>query len=107
MYDFFPESALSGLTRTPADRLHDAADAATEVEERLIDQSAIKGEEGTGFEKRANKGPFECGNCEYFDSINGACEQSDMMKKSKQPRLSDGRPSVAWDDCCEFLSRQK
>jgi hypothetical protein len=70
-----------------------------------INPSAIKGEPGTGFEKRSNKGPFECGNCEYFDSTAGACDQWDMKTKSKQPRLEDGRPSVSWDDCCEYVER--
>ena len=105
MVDFIPTSALTGLTRTPSERLHDGADAAREVEDRLMDQSAIKGESGTGFEKRGNKGPFECGSCEYFDSVNGACEQPDMMRISKQPRLSDGRPSVDAADCCEYIER--
>jgi len=70
-----------------------------------INQSAIKGEAGTGFEKHSDQGDFNCGNCEYFDSADGACDQWDMKTKSKQPRLDDGRPSVAWDDCCEYVSR--
>ena len=106
MFDFIPESALSGLSSTPSQRLREAAGAAEEIEDRLINQSAIKGEEGTGFEKRGNKGPFECGNCTYFDAVNGACEQSDMVRISKQPRLSDGRPSVDAADCCEYVERK-
>ena len=101
----FPPGALTGLERTPSERLHDAACAAQEVEERLINQSAIKGESGTGFEKAGDKGEFECGNCKYFDAVNGACEQPDMVRLSKQPRLSDGRPSVDAEDCCEYVDR--
>ena len=70
-----------------------------------INSFAVKGEPGTGFEKRSNKGPFECGNCEYFDSAAGACNQDDMRTKSKQPKLEDGRPVVAWDDCCDYIER--
>jgi len=68
--------------------------------------SAIKGEPGTGFEKRGSKGPFECGNCEYFDAMAGACNQDDMKTKSQQPKLADGRISVAFDDCCEYIERR-
>ena len=70
-----------------------------------INPSAIKGEAGTGFEKHGDKGDFNCGNCEYFDAADGACDQWDMKTKSKQPRLDDGRPSVAWNDCCEYVER--
>lgn len=70
-----------------------------------MNQSAIKGEAGTGFEKRSQKGPFECGNCEYFSGAAGACDQWDMKAKSKQPRLDDGRVVVAFDDCCEYIER--
>ena len=70
-----------------------------------INATAIKGEQGTGFEKRGDKGPFTCGNCEYFDAAAGACDQWDMKTKSKQPRLDDGRVSVAFDDCCEYVER--
>jgi hypothetical protein len=70
-----------------------------------INESAIKGEAGTGFEKAADLGEFECGNCEYFDATAGACDQDDMKEKSKQPRLSDGRVMVAAEDCCEYVER--
>jgi hypothetical protein len=70
-----------------------------------VNPSAIKGELGTGFEKRSDKGLFECGNCEHFDASDGACDQWDMKMKSKQPKLDDGRISVAFDDCCEYIER--
>jgi hypothetical protein len=70
-----------------------------------INQAAIKGEPGTGFEKRGTKGPFECGNCEYFDAVAGACDQWDMKTKSKQPKLDDGRVHVDAADCCEYVER--
>jgi hypothetical protein len=70
-----------------------------------INSSAIKGEPGTGFEKRGDKGPFDCGNCTYFDAAAGACDQWDMKMKSRQPKLDDGRISVAFDDCCEYIER--
>lgn len=38
-----------------------------------VAENAIKVEKGTGFEKRGTKGPFECGNCDYFE--NGLCHQ--------------------------------
>jgi hypothetical protein len=70
-----------------------------------INLSAIHGESGTGFEKAGERGEFECGNCEYFNAEDGACSQKDMMKRSKQPRLKDGRISVAAEDCCSFIER--
>jgi hypothetical protein len=69
-----------------------------------INQFAIKGEPGTGFEKRGKKGPFECGNCEYFKD--GSCGQKDMMAKSKEPKLPNGRIKVAAEDCCEYIERE-
>ena len=68
-----------------------------------INQFAIKGEAGTGFEERGNKGPFECGNCEYFKD--GSCGQKDMMAKSKRPKTANGRIKVDADDCCEYIER--
>ena len=70
-----------------------------------IDSSEVKGEKGTGFEKRGKKGPFECGNCHYFDADAEGCDQETMKEKSKQPRLADGRVSVEADDCCEYIER--
>lgn len=70
-----------------------------------INASGIKGEPGTGFEKAGELGEFECGNCKYFDPSASACDQKDMMKNSKQPRLKDGRVSVDAEDCCEYVER--
>jgi hypothetical protein len=68
-----------------------------------INSASVKGEPGTGFEKRAGKGPFECGNCEYFKE---GCTQKDMKKLSKQPRLPNGNVDVDADDCCEYVERK-
>lgn len=68
-----------------------------------IDQSAVRGEPGTGFEKRGAKGPFECGNCEYFK--NDHCRNKIMMARSKQPKGNDGSVLVAPQDCCEYIER--
>ncbi len=65
----------------------------------------IKGEAETGFEKRGRKGPFECGNCEYFER-GDSCHQETMMAKSKEPRHTDGSVVVAAEDCCEFVDRK-
>lgn len=70
----------------------------------MLDVKAIKGEANTGFEKRGDKGPFECGNCEYFDGK--SCGQKDMMKFSQQPRVAGNRVQVAAEDCCEFIERK-
>lgn len=69
-----------------------------------INISALRGEEGTGFEKRGNKGPFNCGNCEYFIGGN-ACNQKDMMRYSKQEKWPDGTIKVDAPDCCEYVER--
>jgi hypothetical protein len=65
----------------------------------------IKGEPGTGFEKAGDLGEFECGNCRFFDPKSPGCRQPDMMAKSKQPRLKDGRVQVEHEDCCEYVDR--
>lgn len=70
----------------------------------MINEAEIQGEPGTGFEKRGGKGPFECGNCEYFDG--SSCGQDDMMKLSKQPRTESGRVQVSTGDCCEYVERR-
>ena len=67
-----------------------------------IEIAAIKGEPGTGFEKRGRKGPFKCGNCAYFGE---GCSQKDMRANSKQPRLPNGNVDVDADDCCEYIER--
>ena len=36
-----------------------------------IDPFQVKGEEGTGYEKPAGLGEFECGNCRYFRCARG------------------------------------
>ena len=69
----------------------------------MINEAAIKGEPGTGFEKLGTKGPFKCGNCKYFH--NSSCGQEDMIKLSKEPRTKDGRVVVAAGDCCEYIER--
>lgn len=74
----------------------------------MINESAIKGEPGTGFEPRivggVDKGPFECFNCEYFKNGN-ACNQEDMKKNSKKPRHANGMVVVSGPDCCEYVER--
>lgn len=70
-----------------------------------IDPFAVKGESGTGFEKAADMGEFECGNCWFFDARAGACNQETMKALSKQPRLVDGRVMVEEEDCCEYVDR--
>lgn len=71
----------------------------------ILDVFAIQGEKGTGFEKAGDLGEFECGNCLWFDAAAGACNQMDMKAMSQQPRLADGRVSVADADCCEYVQR--
>ena len=70
-----------------------------------IDPFAVAGEQGTGFEKAADLGEFECGNCTFYDAKAGACNQETMVALSKQPRLSDGRVQVDGADCCEYVDR--
>lgn len=73
-----------------------------------IDSSKVEGEPGTGFEKRGNKGPFNCGNCEYFSMKNGApgaCGQETMMARSRYPRWPDGTVVIDAYDCCEYVKR--
>lgn len=70
-----------------------------------VEQSAIRGEPGTGFEKADAKGPFECGNCRYM--AQGACTNAIMKKLSKQPRNEQGNVLVDEKDCCEYVWRGK
>lgn len=68
-----------------------------------INSAHVRGEPGTGFEKAGDKGEFECGNCRYFNG--DSCGQSDMIARSRQPRLKNGRVRVAEEDCCEYVDR--
>jgi len=70
-----------------------------------INQFAIKGEKGTGYESPDGRGPFECANCEYFRSSNNSCGQKDMVAKSKRPHTPDGRVQVEAKGCCEYIER--
>lgn len=90
---------IEALGHPSSERLGEPADLARP------DVFAIQGEMGTGFEKAGNLGEFECENCFYFDAVAEACSQETMKALSKQPRLADGRVSVAAEDCCEYLKR--
>lgn len=70
----------------------------------FINVKALKGEEGTGFEKRGNKGPFQCDNCTYFIDGN-SCNQEDMKKLSRQSKWPNGTVVVDALDCCDFIQR--
>lgn len=74
------------------------------AEVNFVRKSAIKGEPGTGYEGPEG-GPFECGNCEYFDVSDSGCDQPDMKRKSKRKRLRDGRVQVEREGCCEYVDR--
>lgn len=73
-----------------------------------INESAIHGDPGTGFETRfvngVDKGDFSCGNCHYFVDGN-ACMQEDMKRMSKRPKHPNGNVVVDALDCCEYVSR--
>lgn len=69
---------------------------------KLINSHHVLGDEGTGFEERGLKGPFECGNCKYFTGK--TCKQVDMVKLSTRPRIN-GEPKVEAEDCCEYVDR--
>ena len=76
-----------------------------------IDSSRVKGEPGTGYEPPAGKGPFECGNCEYFRAADSSCGQATMMKVSKLVRIDGsygggGRVKVDEHGCCEYVDRK-
>lgn len=66
--------------------------------------SQTHGEPGTGYEG-PDKGPFECGNCEYFRSTDNSCGQKTMMERSKRERTKDKRVKVEAKGCCEYIER--
>lgn len=74
-----------------------------------INQGAIRGEPGTGYESPKDLGEFECENCKFFGENDGhddnGCDQEDMKKKSKRKRLPDGRVDVENEGCCEYVWR--
>lgn len=72
-----------------------------------VNQSAIRGEAGTGYEAENGLGEFECGNCKYLTNGKGGkgCNQSIMKAKSKLPRLPDGRVKIDGEGCCEYVWR--
>ena len=75
--------------------------------EPKINQSAIGGEPGTGYEGPAG-GIFECENCEYFDPDTVSCGQDDMVKNSKRPKIDrkgSTRVVVHPEGCCEYVKR--
>lgn len=67
-----------------------------------VDQAAIQGEEGTGYEG-PEKGPFECSNCEYFK--NDYCHNKLMMARSQRPKGKTGEVQVEPNGCCEYIER--
>ncbi len=71
-----------------------------------VNEKAIKGEAGTGYEGPEG-GPFRCSNCEYFRAADDSCGQKDMMEKSKRPKLPSGRVEVEAGGCCEYVERKK
>jgi hypothetical protein len=81
-------------------------DIVASKQSELVDQSAIKGEKGTGYESRGTKGPFQCSNCEYFSGKGGnTCGEKNMLKMSKQPKVNSGRVIVDPKGCCEYIER--
>lgn len=96
------EVPLDELVDTINESLHeDAIDRAT-----LSGMpSDILGERSTGYEGGDGRGPFECGNCRYFQARDSSCGQKVMMLASQQPRTRDGRVRVDAHGCCEFVAR--
>lgn len=70
-----------------------------------INQAAVRGEAGTGYESPGKLGEFECENCKYFRESDSSCGQKDMMEKSKRKKLEDGRVQVEAEGCCEYVWR--
>jgi hypothetical protein len=111
------ENIGSNLSDTQLEKLANSKGTQVEIQSlsqdgpsAKINQSAIKGEPGTGYEDSIvsgkDMGDFSCSNCEYFDSDTSSCGQADMMAKSKQPRIpSNGRVMVKPKGCCEYVDR--
>jgi hypothetical protein len=74
-------------------------------ESATVNQSAILGEPGTGYEGPDGKGEFECENCSFFDEDTVSCGQADMVAKSKRPKIENGRVVVHPEGCCEYVKR--
>lgn len=72
---------------------------------KAINQSAVRGEPGTGYEGPDGLGEFECENCRFFDESSVSCGQEDMMRLSTRPRIPNGRVVVHPEGCCEFVDR--
>lgn len=70
-----------------------------------INQAAVRGEPGTGYENPGKLGEFTCRNCEYFDTRSSSCGQKDMVRLSKRGRLPSGRVYVEPKGCCEYVNR--
>lgn len=74
-----------------------------------LNEKAIRGEAGTGYESPGKLGEFECGNCKYYGENDGhddeGCDQKDMKEKSKRKKLPDGRVEVEEEGCCEYVWR--
>lgn len=75
-----------------------------ESTDKPVKKSSINGEPGTGYEG-PEKGAFNCWNCEYAGELGTLCKQEDMMKRSKRPKLEDGRVLIHPMGCCEYIER--
>jgi hypothetical protein len=78
----------------------------------MINEHHILGERNTGFEREGGKGEFECGNCHFFHALLGsnsgvgACDQTEMMIYSREPRVPGSHSILVHaEDCCEYVER--
>lgn len=60
---------------------------------------------GTGFQKAADLGPFNCHNCVHMEQ-DGTCSEKHMVQLSAQKR-KNGRPLVDKGDHCPYVERQE
>jgi len=74
--------------------------------EKKIDDAAVHGEKGTGYEGPGD-GPFRCSNCEYFNASTDGCSGKNMRKMSERPKLPSGDVKVDANGCCVYFESKE
>jgi hypothetical protein len=71
----------------------------------LVEKGGWQGTKATGF-VTADKGPFLCGNCNYFKQ--DFCGEEHVMEdpELQAKKLKNGRIPVTRGDCCNYFEKR-
>lgn len=79
--------------------------------EEVIDSDEPIGTEHSGYAP-PKEGPFECGNCAHYASVNGThggCDHPKVVEDAEtgEIKLLDGKALVAMAACCNFYRKRE